>query len=101
MLPRILQNVSACMADFTRRLKHVHMISFSEDFTLCTHELIEAACYANGKAAHGPCEVLVIFGLDNEMDMIALHGIIDDPTAQVVSTLSESARDGSKSSGGS
>ena len=88
------------MTDLTRRLKHVYMISLGEDFALCTHELIEATCYANGKAAHGPCEVLVIFRLHNEMDMIALHGIIDDPTAQVVSTLSESARDGSKSSGG-
>ena len=81
MLSRIFRCVSAGMADFTRRLKHVHMISLSEDSPLCTHELIEAACYANGKAAHGPCEVLVIFGLHNEMDMIALHGVVDDPSS--------------------
>ena len=80
MLARIFRYVRASMTDFTRRLKHVHMISLSEDSPLCTHELIEAACYANGKAAHGPCEVLVIFGLHNEVYMIALHGVVDDPS---------------------
>ena len=78
MLSRILQNVSAGMADFTRRLKHVHMISLSEDFTLCTHELVEAACYANGKTADGPCTVGVIACCTNEVYMITLCGIVDN-----------------------
>ena len=70
----VLQHVS----HLSRRGEHSLVVAILEARTACAHEAIQSAGDGNEERTHSVGERATALAFDNEMEMIALHGVVHD-----------------------
>ena len=67
------------------------MKAFLEHLPSATERAIQRASEPNGEALHRSCERARVSGLDDEMDVIVLHGELDDARVESLAGLAQRA----------
>src|SRR5206468_2722308 len=84
MLQVIAQDVIDRLADLGRRLEDVRKIAVGENTPPRAHDLVELLGDAHTEPLHAPSETVLIVGLDDQMDVIALDREVRDAHAEAV-----------------
>lgn len=74
----VLEDVDESVADLARRSKVVTVVAIREDATTTSEDDVELAREPAGEAADAASESLTMRRFDDEMDVIALDGVVDD-----------------------
>jgi hypothetical protein len=78
-------------ADFARPAQEMCVVAVGEDLALAAHELVEGAGHADLEALHGSAELDVVGRLDDEMDVVALDGEMDEAKSETGAPFGEGA----------
>jgi hypothetical protein len=73
------EHVNDSMSDLTRRFESARMISIAPDAPSPPIRAVHRPCEANGRSHQPSGERHFVVGFDEQVDVIGLHGEVDDP----------------------
>lgn len=79
MLAEVGQHVHERVAHRARRRKGARMIPISPDASAAAEDTVHGAREADGETAYATRQRACMLGLRDQMDVIILHGELDDP----------------------
>src|SRR5207244_2324334 len=89
MVAKVLQHVAHGVDDLAQRRQHVRVIAIDEYLSGAVREAIECAREPYREPLHRPRQRLGAFGLDDEVKVVALDGIVDDANAESLLGLAQ------------
>lgn len=81
MLQPVLKHVNDPEANLARRLERPSVVPPVENLSLATNRAIDGARYPNLEARRAASEPNLVRSLDHQMNVISLHGEVEDPEA--------------------
>jgi hypothetical protein len=78
MLLRVHEDVDDRVPNGARRLQLARVEAVGPDAAAHPQEIVDAACEPNGEALHATCEGARVASFDDEVEVIALDGELDD-----------------------
>lgn len=87
------QDVADSVPCFARRFQRVGMVAVGKHAAAAAGEGVEALCEADAEALHGARKRDRAFGLDDEMQVIPLDGVVDDANAETLAGVAQGGLD--------
>ena len=94
MVRVVPRDVAERVCDFAPAAQDVRVVAVGEDRTVTSHESVEPFRQPDGESLYPAREGAPILGLDDQMEVYSLHGIVDDPQPEPLFCLAENALDG-------
>src|SRR5262245_32085987 len=90
----IAQDVEEGMADLARRAQHAQVIPVIEDLPAPVVDAIEPTSDAHGEALHAARQGAGAFGFADEVEVVGLNGVMDEPESEPIFTASKASPEG-------
>jgi hypothetical protein len=84
MADGVLQKIVTDVGDLGWGAESAGVVTVGEDFAVSLHHAVERASHADGETLHTPAERALILGLDEEVDMISLHRVMNEAKAEAI-----------------
>lgn len=82
MFPRVEQYVAEREVDGARGAQGAGVVAVCEDATGSRELAVDGSRQANAEALHAARERLFVLGLGDQVEVVALHGVVNEPEAE-------------------
>ena len=87
------------MPHLPRRAQHAQVVAVREDTPAPPERPVHGECEARGEGFHAAGERLASGGLDDEVGVVVLEGVVDEPEASALAAAAEGVLQGAHDAG--
>jgi hypothetical protein len=89
VVAEVLQDVANGVCDFAAGAENVGVVPVGEDLSSASGCAVDGACHPDSKSLQAAGEALEAVSLDQQVEVVALHGEVNHPHAEPLLTFAD------------